>query len=61
MGDKMEQKSGQSVWESVKPFVFGGMAGMMATSIIQPLDFFKVVLPHAPFLLVQEFVLENTV
>ena len=33
---------GRKVWESAKPFVFGGVAGMMATSIIQPLDFFKV-------------------
>lgn len=40
----MEEKqiNGRKVWESAKPFVFGGLAGMMATSIIQPLDFFKV-------------------
>ena len=38
----LKQSTGRSVWEAAKPFVFGGMAGMMATSMIQPLDFFKV-------------------
>jgi hypothetical protein len=34
---------GGLIWESAKPFVFGGIAGMLSTSIIQPLDFFKVL------------------
>lgn len=49
----LKQRDGRSVWEPAKPFVFGGMAGMMATSIIQPLDFFKVrILDDGPYLVV---------
>ena len=51
MMEQTFESSGRSVWESAKPFVFGGMAGMMATSIIQPLDFFKVqILEPSPCL-----------
>ncbi|CAI5484884.1 unnamed protein product [Closterium sp. Yama58-4] len=39
--DMAEQKKG-SVWSSVKPFVNGGTAGMMATCVIQPIDMVKV-------------------
>ena len=31
-----------SLWDNVKPFVFGGVSGMTATSVIQPLDTIKV-------------------
>ena len=31
-----------SVWSLAKPFVNGGVAGMMATTIIQPIDMVKV-------------------
>ncbi|KAJ3106435.1 hypothetical protein HDU96_008229 [Phlyctochytrium bullatum] len=31
-----------SIWAVVQPFVFGGLAGMTATSIIQPVDMVKV-------------------
>ena len=31
-----------SYWQTAKPFVNGGLSGMMATTIIQPLDMVKV-------------------
>ncbi|KAI8847745.1 mitochondrial carrier domain-containing protein [Chytridium lagenaria] len=31
-----------SVWHMVQPFVFGGLAGMAATTVIQPVDMVKV-------------------
>ena len=31
-----------SAWSIAKPFVNGGLAGMMATTIIQPIDMVKV-------------------
>lgn len=34
-----EQKT---VWATARPFVNGGLSGMMATSIIQPIDMVKV-------------------
>jgi solute carrier family 25 (mitochondrial oxoglutarate transporter), member 11 len=30
------------VWTALKPFVNGGISGMMATTIIQPIDMVKV-------------------
>lgn len=42
---KQQNRGRVSIWESAKPFVFGGLAGMLATSIIQPMDFFKVIFP----------------
>ncbi len=30
------------VWNSIKPFVFGGIAGICATSVVQPVDTIKV-------------------
>jgi Mitochondrial carrier protein len=38
MGD---QKQG-SVWKAIKPFVNGGLSGIGATCIIQPIDMVKV-------------------
>ena len=35
-----EPKTG--VWQTLKPFVNGGLSGMMATTIIQPIDMVKV-------------------
>ena len=40
---KHENRGKLTIWESAKPFVFGGLAGMLATSIIQPMDFFKAI------------------
>lgn len=34
--------SDSTVWNTVKPFFNGGLSGMMATSIIQPIDMVKV-------------------
>lgn len=31
-----------SVWENIKPFVFGGVAGCTATFAIHPIDTVKV-------------------
>jgi solute carrier family 25 (mitochondrial oxoglutarate transporter), member 11 len=31
-----------SVWNTARPFVNGGISGMMATTIIQPIDMVKV-------------------
>lgn len=39
MGEK--PKSG-GVWPTVKPFVNGGVSGMLATCVIQPIDMIKV-------------------
>ncbi|KAI9311456.1 putative mitochondrial dicarboxylate carrier protein [Zopfochytrium polystomum] len=32
----------KTVWASIQPFVFGGLAGMTATTVIQPVDMVKV-------------------
>ncbi|KAK7259441.1 hypothetical protein RIF29_25048 [Crotalaria pallida] len=40
MGDEKKPKVG--VWPTVKPFVNGGVSGMLATYIIQPIDMIKV-------------------
>lgn len=40
---KPQNRGKLTIWESAKPFVFGGLAGMLATSIIQPMDFFKAI------------------
>ncbi|CAN6457032.1 unnamed protein product [Victoria cruziana] len=37
-----EAKPKSGVWQSVKPFANGGMSGMMATCVIQPIDMIKV-------------------
>eukprot|EP00951_Prasinocladus_malaysianus_P016334 scaffold127225_cov43-Prasinocladus_malaysianus.AAC.1 len=34
--------SDSTVWKAVKPFVNGGVSGMMATCVIQPIDMVKV-------------------
>lgn len=31
-----------SVWETVRPFIFGGFSGMVATCVVQPIDTVKV-------------------
>lgn len=31
-----------STWKAAKPFVNGGLSGMAATSVIQPIDMVKV-------------------
>ena len=36
----MSEQSG--AWKAAKPFVNGGLSGMCATSIIQPIDMVKV-------------------
>jgi solute carrier family 25 oxoglutarate transporter 11 len=36
------QKATSTVWTTIKPFVNGGMAGMGATCVIQPVDMIKV-------------------
>ncbi len=36
------QSSPPAAWLAVKPFVNGGLAGMAATCIIQPIDMVKV-------------------
>ncbi|KAL1805704.1 hypothetical protein DCAR_0831456 [Daucus carota subsp. sativus] len=40
MGDQKPVSSG--VWPTIKPFVNGGAAGMLATCVIQPIDMIKV-------------------
>ncbi|KAK7267623.1 hypothetical protein RIF29_20301 [Crotalaria pallida] len=40
MGDEKKPKVG--VWPTVKPFVNGGVSGMLATCVIQPIDMIKV-------------------
>lgn len=37
-----EAKPNSSIWLAVKPFMNGGMSGMLATSVIQPVDMVKV-------------------
>ncbi|XP_031472887.1 mitochondrial dicarboxylate/tricarboxylate transporter DTC-like [Nymphaea colorata] len=37
-----EAKPKSGVWQGVKPFVNGGMSGMLATCVIQPIDMIKV-------------------
>ena len=34
--------STNTVWKSVKPFFNGGLSGMLATCVIQPIDMVKV-------------------
>lgn len=34
--------STNTVWKSVKPFLNGGLSGMLATCVIQPIDMVKV-------------------
>lgn len=41
MGDEKKAKS-VGVWPTVKPFVNGGLSGMLATCVIQPIDMVKV-------------------
>eukprot|EP00270_Netrium_digitus_P011946 TRINITY_DN382_c0_g1_i1.p1 TRINITY_DN382_c0_g1~~TRINITY_DN382_c0_g1_i1.p1 ORF type:complete len:325 (-),score=75.71 TRINITY_DN382_c0_g1_i1:340-1230(-) len=38
----MAEKKKQTVWTTVKPFLNGGLAGMGATCVIQPVDMVKV-------------------
>ncbi|KAE9610429.1 hypothetical protein Lal_00006174 [Lupinus albus] len=40
MGDEKKPKIG--VWPTVKPFMNGGVSGMLATCVIQPVDMIKV-------------------
>ncbi|GAB4835108.1 hypothetical protein Ancab_000016 [Ancistrocladus abbreviatus] len=43
MGDgKGKSMLGGGVWSTMKPFVNGGVSGMLATSVIQPIDMIKV-------------------
>ena len=39
-----EKKPLNPVWTAVKPFLNGGLAGMGATCVIQPVDMVKVLL-----------------
>lgn len=48
-----EAKKTSTLWQTVKPFVNGGSAGMAATCVIQPIDMVKVcyadgILPSPP-------------
>lgn len=36
------QKAKSTVWTTVKPFLNGGLSGMGATCVIQPVDMIKV-------------------
>ena len=36
------KKAAKTVWQTAKPFVNGGLSGMAATCIIQPIDMVKV-------------------
>ncbi len=38
-----ETKVSVSVWSAVKPFLNGGLSGMGATCVIQPVDMIKVL------------------
>ncbi|KAG8387373.1 hypothetical protein BUALT_Bualt02G0014600 [Buddleja alternifolia] len=40
MGEEKPKSAG--IWPTVKPFVNGGCSGMLATSVIQPIDMIKV-------------------
>ena len=51
VADKAEQlketlpepkKAAKTAWQTAKPFVNGGLSGMAATCIIQPIDMVKV-------------------
>ncbi|OWM69278.1 hypothetical protein CDL15_Pgr025465 [Punica granatum] len=44
MGDEKKPKSATGVWPTVKPFVNGGASGMLATSVIQPIDMVKLIM-----------------
>ncbi len=37
-----EQKPTSAIWNTTKPFLNGGLSGMGATCIIQPIDMVKV-------------------
>ena len=50
MGDEKKPKV-SGVWPTVKPFVNGGSAGMLATCVIQPIDMIKVFTPDRLFLI----------
>ncbi|KAI9206454.1 mitochondrial carrier domain-containing protein [Polychytrium aggregatum] len=39
---KSDSPSLVSAWSAAQPFVFGGLSGMVATAVIQPIDFIKV-------------------
>lgn len=39
---KMDSVGQSTVWKTIKPFANGGMSGMAATCIIQPIDMVKV-------------------
>ena len=38
----MEQKKNTSIFSTIRPFIFGGISGMTATAVIQPVDMLKV-------------------
>ena len=42
MAAKQQDGTGMAVWKAVKPFVNGGLSGMTATCVIQPVDMVKV-------------------
>lgn len=44
MGEEKPKSTG--VWPTVKPFVNGGVSGMLATCVIQPVDMIKVLNPY---------------
>jgi len=39
-----QKQMNSGVWATIKPFVNGGASGMMAISVIQPVDMIKVEL-----------------
>ena len=36
------KKAAKTAWQTAKPFVNGGLSGMLATCLIQPIDMVKV-------------------
>ncbi|GBG84891.1 hypothetical protein CBR_g39353 [Chara braunii] len=41
-GEKKPMSAGAAIWATAKPFVNGGLSGMGATCVIQPIDMVKV-------------------
>ncbi len=40
----MTDKGSTGIWDKIQPFVIGGLSGMTATCIIQPIDMIKVTI-----------------
>lgn len=42
MGEANKKQGKSGVWATMKPFVNGGVSGMMSISVVQPVDMVKV-------------------